>query len=117
VFLTQKNGKAELKENDIISFISNLGKISSPCNLWRRIKAENAVDLELSKEQHVEIRSQMWTTEVNLKDWFDRWEAFCIEYGFGDDNGTGHVVFSEEQKRRICNIDKTKFSLMALMVG
>jgi hypothetical protein len=47
---------------------------------------------------------------VNLKDWFDRWEAFCIEYGFGDDDGTGHVVFSEEQKRSICNTDKTKFS-------
>jgi hypothetical protein len=47
---------------------------------------------------------------VNLKDWCDRWEAFCIEYRFGDDDGTGHVVFSEEQKRRICNMDETKFS-------
>jgi hypothetical protein len=47
---------------------------------------------------------------VNLKDWFERWEAFCIEYGFGDDDGTVHVVFSEEQKRRICNMDETKFS-------
>jgi hypothetical protein len=52
----------------------------------------------------------MWTTEVSLKDLFDRLEAFCIEYGFGDDDGTGHVVFSEEQKRRICNMDETKFS-------
>jgi hypothetical protein len=41
----------------------------------------------------------MRTTEVNLKDWFDRWEAFFIEYGFcDDDDGTGHVVFSEDQK-------------------
>jgi hypothetical protein len=41
---------------------------------------------------------QMWTTEVILKDWFDRWEAFYIVYGFDDDDGTGHVVFSEEQE-------------------
>jgi hypothetical protein len=52
----------------------------------------------------------MWTTEVNLKDLFDRWEAFCIEYGFGDDDGTGQVVFPEEQKRRIFNMDKTTIS-------
>jgi hypothetical protein len=110
VFLTQKNGEAEPKENDMISFISSLGKVSSPRNLWRKIKAENAVDLKLSKEQQVEPRRQMWTTEVNLKDWFERWEDFFIEYGFGDDDSTGHVVFSEEQKRRICNMDETKFS-------
>jgi hypothetical protein len=68
VFLTQKNGEEELKENDMISFISSLGKVSSPRNLWRKIKSENAVDLELSKEQQVELRRQMWTTEVKLKD-------------------------------------------------
>jgi hypothetical protein len=62
VFLTQNNGEAELKENDMISFISSLGKVSSPCNLWRKINVENAVDLELSKEQQVELRRQMWTT-------------------------------------------------------
>jgi hypothetical protein len=96
VFLTQNNGEADLKENDTISLISSLRKVSSPHNLWRKIKAENAVDLELSKEQQVELRRQMWTTEVNLKEWFDRWEVFCIEYGFGDDDCTCHVVFSEE---------------------
>jgi hypothetical protein len=46
-----------------------------------------------------------------LKDWCDRWEAFCIEYRFGDDNCTGQVVFSEEQSQRICNMDDTKFSI------
>jgi hypothetical protein len=33
VFLTQKNGEAELKENDMISFISSIRKVSSPRNL------------------------------------------------------------------------------------
>jgi hypothetical protein len=39
VFLTQKNGEAELKENDMISFISSHGKVSNPRNQWRNIKA------------------------------------------------------------------------------
>jgi hypothetical protein len=56
VFLTQKNGEAELKENERMSFISSLRKVPSPRNLWRKIKADNAVDLELSKEQQVELK-------------------------------------------------------------
>jgi hypothetical protein len=39
VFLTQKNGEEEIKENDMISFMSSLGKVSSPRNLRRKIKA------------------------------------------------------------------------------
>jgi hypothetical protein len=78
VFVTQKNSETELKDNDMISFISSLGNVSSPRNLRRKTKAENAVDLELSKEQKVELRRQMWTTEVNLKDWCDRWEASVL---------------------------------------
>jgi hypothetical protein len=66
----------------MISLISSLGKVSSPHNLWRKIKAENAVDLELSKEQQVELKRQMWNTEVNLKDWFDRLEAFLLSMDF-----------------------------------
>jgi hypothetical protein len=30
VFLTQRNGEAELKKNDMIYFISSIGKVSSP---------------------------------------------------------------------------------------
>jgi hypothetical protein len=92
VALTQLNGGAELKENDIIAMISNLAKgnarqrISSPRNLWRKIKATNAVVLELSKEQQVELRHQMWMTVRNLELWYDICESFCIEYGVGIDD-------------------------------
>jgi hypothetical protein len=72
VLLSQKNGEDELKEN------SNLGKVSIHHNLWRKIKAENAVDLKLSKKQQVELMRKMWTTEVDLKYYFDRRGAFCI---------------------------------------
>jgi hypothetical protein len=117
VALTQLNGGAELKENDIIAMISNLVKenarqrISSPRNLWRKIKVANAIVLELSKEQQVELRRQMWTTVHNLELLYDSWESFCIEYGFGIDDGTDHVKFTEEQRRRIANMDEMKFSM------
>jgi hypothetical protein len=117
VALTQLNGGAELKENDSIAMISSLVKenarqrISIPRNLWRDIKAANAVVLELPNEEKVELRHQMWTTVRNLELWYDSWESFCIEYGFGIDDGTGHVKFTEEQRRRIANIEETKFSM------
>jgi hypothetical protein len=65
--------------------------------------------LELSKEQQVELRRQI--TVRNLELWYASWESFCIEYGFGIDDGTGHVKFTEEQRRRIANMDETKFSM------
>jgi hypothetical protein len=112
ICLTQMNGDAELKENDLVSCIRNLGtRITSPRNLWRKLKAENAICLELSREVQVELRRQMWTTATNLGDWYDHFESFCIEYGFGDDGGGGKVVFTDDQKRRISNMDETKFSM------
>jgi hypothetical protein len=51
ICLTQMNCDAELKENDLVSCISNLGKrIKIPRNLWRKLKAENDICLELSIE-------------------------------------------------------------------
>jgi hypothetical protein len=110
--LTYTNGDAEIKENDLVSCISNLGKIiTSPHNLWRKFKADNTICLELSREVQVELRRQMWTTATNLGDWYNHFESFCIEYGFGDDGGDGKVVFTDDQKRRISTVDETKFSM------
>jgi hypothetical protein len=80
ICLTQMNVDAELKENDLVSCIRNLGtRITSPRNLWRKLKAENAICLELSREVQFELRRQMWTTATNLGDWYDHFESFCIE--------------------------------------
>jgi hypothetical protein len=69
ICLTQMNGDAELRENDLVSCIRNLGTIiTSPCNLWRKLKAEHDICLELSREVQVELRRQMWTTATNLGD-------------------------------------------------
>jgi hypothetical protein len=90
------NGDAELKENDLASCISNLGTIiTSPRNLWRKLKAENAICLELSREVQVELWRQIWTTATNLGDWYAHFESFCIEYGFGNNGGCGKVGFTD----------------------
>jgi hypothetical protein len=52
----------------------------------------------------------MWTTVKNLDEWYDRWQSFCLEFGFADDDGQGGITFSEEQKRCIVSMDETKFS-------
>jgi hypothetical protein len=66
--------------------------------------------MALSKEQQSELRRQMWTTVKNLDEWYDRWQSFSLEFGFADDDGQGGITCSEEQKRRIVNMDETKFS-------
>jgi hypothetical protein len=53
----------------------------------------------------------MWTTAMDIGNWYDHFESFCIEYGFGDDDGGGKVVFTDDQKRCISNMDETKFSM------
>jgi hypothetical protein len=69
------------------------------------------VILELSKEQHSQLCPQMWTTVKNLDEWYDRWQRFCLEFTFGDSDGKGGIVFSEEQKWCIFNMDEMKFSM------
>ncbi len=62
----------------------------------------------------------MRTTFNNLNDWFDSWEAFVLSQGFATKiNGESgeEVIFTEEQKRRIINIDETNLSLDGLDSG
>jgi hypothetical protein len=51
----------------------------------------------------------MWTTVKNIDEWYDRWQNFCLEFGFADDDGQGGITFPEEQKRWIVSMDETKF--------
>jgi hypothetical protein len=114
--LCQRNGDTDLKEATIVAIIEALLKgnttpnIPQPRYLWRKVTLRNSVILELSKEHHIELRHQMWTTVKNLDEWYDRWKRFFLEFAFGDSDGKGGIVFSEEQKRRIVNMDETKFS-------
>jgi hypothetical protein len=102
--LCQRNGDIELKESTIFAIIEALLKgttirnIPRPCHLWSKIQSQNSVILKLRKEQYSVLRRQMWTTVKNLD-----------EFGFCDDDGNVGITFSEEQKRWIVNMDKTKF--------
>jgi hypothetical protein len=79
------------------------------------LRKNNASLLDLSKEEVVEMRRLIWTTFSNLSDWYDAWENFLTTQGFASEitseSGAKEIVFTEEQKRRIINIDETNLSL------
>ncbi len=43
--------------------------------------------------------------------WFDAWEKFLVEYGFGTYDANGKLVVEDEMKKRILNMDETCMSL------
>jgi hypothetical protein len=47
----------------------------------------------------------------NLDEWYNRWQSFFLELSFGDSDGRGGIVFSEEQKWCIIRMDETKLSM------
>jgi hypothetical protein len=65
-----------------------------PTWLWSKIKTRNAAFFDLSKEQMVELRRQLWTTYRNLKDWFVAFRNFCVEYRFATEVKILFVLFS-----------------------
>jgi hypothetical protein len=85
VAIGQINGEPEKKRSDLISCLKHFLKgkeIYNELTLFLKIKTANGSLLELSKEEVVEMRCQMWTTFTNLMDWFDAWEAFVVAQGF-----------------------------------
>ncbi len=83
--------------------------------LLYKLRKADAGLLDLSKEEVVEMRRQIWTTYINLNDWFDSWERFLVSHGFAaeitDESGTKEIIFTDDQKRRIINVDETNLSL------
>jgi hypothetical protein len=85
--ITQLNGEPEKKNIDMINILKDVLNNSNeskacPKWLWEKLKVKNAGHLNLSKEQMIELRRQTWTTYRNLKDWFDAFGNFCVQYGF-----------------------------------
>jgi hypothetical protein len=84
IAIGQINGEPEKRRNDLIACIKHLLKgkeVYNELTLFLKIKKANASLLELSKEEVVEMRRQMWTAFNNLNDWFDSWEAFVLSQG------------------------------------
>ena len=49
--------------------------------------------------------------DQNLVLWFNAWENFLVEYGFGTYDANGELVVEYEMKKRILNMDETCMSL------
>jgi hypothetical protein len=77
--------------------------------MLRRIQRDCAKELQTSKEVVQELRRQFWMTYDNLDKWFNIWEETILSFGYKDNEG--QVQITEDQKRRIVNMDETKLSL------
>ncbi len=107
IAISQVNGDPEKKANwyDCCLRESTYGeKIHDAKTLFLKLKKANASLLDLSKDEAVEMRRQIWTTNSNLNGWFDAWEKFLIIHGFASetvkDNGEKEIIFSEEPTRK-----------------
>ena len=52
-----------------------------------------------------------WTTWQNLFNWFENFKTFLVEFDFAGVDDDGELTFTEEQVRRIKNIDETELAL------
>ena len=113
IAISQVNGDPEKDRSCIISALELLlkDKNTRAETIFKKFKKDHASILDVSKEQVREMRRLIWCTPGNLQDCFDEWEGFVITNGFATRNETGDVIFTEDQKRRIINIDETNLSL------
>ena len=79
--------------------------------LLNRVIHDTAIDINAEKLNCAEDCRVRWTTDGNLRLWFNTWGTFVVEYGFATINEYGEIYFSEEMKRRIANLDETCLSL------
>jgi hypothetical protein len=53
-------------------------------NILDRVVQDTAINLTNSKLHAAEEQRVRWTTYQNLDLWFDSWERFLLDYGFGE---------------------------------
>ena len=63
--------------------------------LLNHVIHDTAIDINADKLNCAEDCCVRWTTEDNLKLWFDTWEKFIVKYGFATINTNGEIVFTE----------------------
>jgi hypothetical protein len=72
---------------------------------------DTAINLTNSKLHAAEERRIRWTTYQNLDLWFDSWERFLSDYGFGEYRDGKFVIFEDHMKKFILNLDETCCSI------
>ncbi len=118
IVIKQMNGKHKQSKSSLQNLLKDLFKKSGKTclikdyrHLWRKIERDNAAELDISNVLTQECNRIFWTTYLNLNQWFDSWELFCMYQGFATRNSDGALFFPVEQRRRIINLDETKFSV------
>ena len=84
----------------------------------RKLRKETADLFTVGKANMIEQRRLQWTTHHNLNLWFSTFKTTLIELGFGratnaeeDVEVEGEIVFFDNQKERIVNLDETDGTL------
>jgi hypothetical protein len=75
-----------------------------------RVVRDTAINLTNSKLHSAEERRVRWMTYQNLDLWFDSWERFLSDYGFGKYRDGKFVIF-DHMKKFILNLDETCCSM------
>ncbi len=73
------------------------------------------MDFTASVSDWAEDRCLKWTTYANIKMWFDSFDCFLVDFGFGILKEDGSIFVFDEQKERILNIDETALSMDGTM--
>jgi hypothetical protein len=90
---------------------TTLGTIQKAAEkILNRIIRDTAISLTNTKLNAAEKQQVRWTTYQNLSLWFDSWERFLSEYGFGKYRDGNFVIF-DHMKKYILILDKTCCSL------
>jgi hypothetical protein len=84
---------------------------STKHSVYDRVMRSTNVSLNAHVSPPVKERRLRWTTWPNLIKWFKIFKAFLVEFDFVGVGDNGELTFTEEQLRRIKNIDKTELAL------
>ena len=87
--ICQVNDDPEKKGSDMHAMLENAFKYTKTAicivKIRNQIHRNNAKLLQVSQEQVQELHQQIWMTFLNLNDWFDAWEMFCLDHGFAEE--------------------------------
>jgi len=59
-----------------------------------------AMELTSNRSNNVEERCVWWTTDFNIKSWFDNWERDLLELGFAEVDSDRKTVITMEQLKK-----------------
>ena len=80
-------------------------------SVFDRVMWSTNVSLNADVSPPVEERRLRWTTWPNLFNWYKKFKALLVEFDFAGVGDDVELTFTEEQLRRIKNIDETELAL------